>query len=236
MSDEIIIRGEFDDMRLHHFRQLHEASKHGRVRVHLWSDEAMVAAGIEPKFPTGGAKIPPRVDPLRRLGSRHRRAAGRADIQGNCRLRPLPTAEPVPIDPPGKKVLVTGCYDWFHSGHVAFFEECAAMGDLYVGVGSDATIEHLKGKGHPLFPQDQRRYIVSTCRFVKHAFISTGTGWLDAEPELQKIRPQIYAVNEDGDKPAKREYCAAHGIEYRVLKRIPKQGLPARQSTALRGF
>ena len=25
--------------------------------------------------------------------------------------------------PPGKKALVTGCYDWLHSGHVRFFEK-----------------------------------------------------------------------------------------------------------------
>jgi hypothetical protein len=71
---------------------------------------------------------------------------------------------------------------------------------------------------------------------VKLAFINSGDGWLDAEPELKRIRPQIYVVNEDGDKPAKRAYCEANGIEYRVLKRVPKAGLPARQSTALRGF
>ena len=109
-------------------------------------------------------------------------------------------------------------------------------GDLYVGVGSDATIGQLKGAGHPLFPADERRFIVSTCRFVKLAFVSSGSGWLDAEPELKRIRPQIYAVNEDGDKPAKRAYCEANGIEYVVLKRKPKAGLPARQSTTLRGF
>ena len=52
----------------------------------------------------------------------------------------------------------------------------------------------------------------------------------------QQIKPDIYAVNEDGDKPQKREYCHAKGIEYLVLKRVPKAGLPRRQSTSLRGF
>ena len=28
-----------------------------------------------------------------------------------------------------------------HSGHVAFFEEAATHGDLYVGIGSDRTIQ-----------------------------------------------------------------------------------------------
>ena len=46
----------------------------------------------------------------------------------------------------------------------------------------------------------------------------------------------LYAVNEDGDVPVKREYCEQHGIEYVVLKRTPASGLPPRSSTDLRGF
>jgi cytidyltransferase-like protein len=136
----------------------------------------------------------------------------------------------------GKRVIVTGCYDWFHSGHVRFFEEVSAIGDLYVVVGHDANIKLLKGEGHPMFPEQHRRYMVQSVRFVRKALVSTGDGWLDAEPEIERIRPHVYAVNEDGDRPEKRQYCQSHGIEYRVLQRVPKQGLPKRQSTTLRGF
>src|SRR5262245_33043166 len=66
-----------------------------------------------------------------------------------------------------KKVIVTGCYDWFHSGHVRFFEEVSSYGDLYVVVGHDENIRSLKGKGHPLQSQDERRYMVGAVRFVK---------------------------------------------------------------------
>jgi cytidyltransferase-like protein len=137
---------------------------------------------------------------------------------------------------PRKKVIVTGCYDWFHSGHVRFFEEVSELGDLYVVVGHDANIRLLKGEGHPMFNEDQRRYIVGSVRYVTQSLISTGHGWLDAEPEIERLRPDMYAVNEDGDKPEKRDYCQKHGIEYVVLKRLPKPGLPRRQSTNLRGF
>jgi glycerol-3-phosphate cytidylyltransferase-like family protein len=78
--------------------------------------------------------------------------------------------------------------------------------------------------------------MVQSIRFVTEALISTGHGWLDAEPEIQRVKPDIYAVNEDGDKGGKREYCEKHGIEYLVLKRIPAPGLPWRSSTNLRGF
>jgi hypothetical protein len=59
---------------------------------------------------------------------------------------------------------------------------------------------------------------------------------MDAAPEIDKIKPDIYVVNEDGDRPEKREFCERHGLEYVVLKRAPKEGLPQRESTDLRGF
>jgi len=135
-----------------------------------------------------------------------------------------------------KKVLVTGCYDWFHSGHVRFFEETSELGDLYVVVGSDENVRFLKGEGHPLLSEQERRYMVQSIRFVKQALISSGNGWMDAEPEIEQIKPDFYVVNEDGDVPEKREFCQEHGIAYVVLKRVPKAGLTARQSTDLRGF
>lgn len=135
-----------------------------------------------------------------------------------------------------KKVIVTGCYDWLHSGHVRFFEEVSAYGDVYAVVGHDANIRRLKGEGHPLLPQEERRYLVGSIRHVTQALISTGEGWLDAEPEMERIKPDMYAVNEDGDRGGKREFCERHGIEFLVLKRTPAPGLPKRSSTDLRGF
>jgi len=135
-----------------------------------------------------------------------------------------------------KKVIVTGCYDWFHSGHIRFFEEVSELGDLYVVVGHDANIKLLKGEGHPMFCQQERRYMVGAIRYVCQALVSSGNGWLDAEPEIERIRPDIYAVNEDGDRPEKSSFCESHGIQYKVLHRTPKEGLPRRESTHLRGF
>jgi cytidyltransferase-like protein len=148
----------------------------------------------------------------------------------------FPQQSPVSPTANRKKVVVTGCYDWLHSGHVRFFEQVSQYGDLYAIVGHDANIRLLKGQGHPLLPQAQRRYMVGSIRHVTQALVSSGNGWLDAEPEIQKIQPDIYAVNEDGDKGGKREFCARMSIEYLVLQRIPAPGLPPRSSTDLRGF
>lgn len=153
-------------------------------------------------------------------------------------LQAFPDSDPVVERAPSKakKVLITGCFDWFHSGHVRFLEEVSEYGELYAVVGNDKNIEFLKGKGHPLFPQEERRFVLQSVRYVKQALISSGMGWLDAEPEIRRIEPDIYAVNEDGDKPEKAEFCKRHGLEYLVLKRLPKQGLARRESTKLRGF
>jgi cytidyltransferase-like protein len=151
-------------------------------------------------------------------------------------LQDFPEPPPMPSSPGRKKVVVTGCFDWFHSGHVRFAEEASTYGDLYVCLGSDANIRLMKGKGHPLFSEAERRYVIGSVKFIKQALINTGSGWLDADPEIRRLKPDFYVVNEDGDKGGKREYCGQLGIEYVVLRRRPAPGLPRRTSTELRGY
>jgi cytidyltransferase-like protein len=135
-----------------------------------------------------------------------------------------------------RRVVVSGCFDWLHSGHIEFFRDAASLGDLYVVVGSDRNVRWLKGEGHPLQRQEERAYMVHAVRSVHRALISTGEGWMDAEPEIASISPDLYVVNEDGDQPEKRDFCRARGLEYVVLRRRPHRGLPRRTSTDLRGF
>ncbi len=135
-----------------------------------------------------------------------------------------------------RKILVTGCYDLFHTGHVRFFEEVSSYGQLYVVIGSDRNVRLLKGDDRPLYNEMERLFIIDAVKFVRKVLISTGSGWMDAEPEIKVLKPDIYAVNEDGDKPEKRDFCEKHDLQYLILKRTPREGLPARSSTDLRGF
>jgi cytidyltransferase-like protein len=132
-----------------------------------------------------------------------------------------------------KKVFVSGCYDMLHSGHVAFFEEAAAYGDLYVGIGSDRTINELKAR-KTVNTDQERLYMVSALKTVKQAWINSGSGILDFESEIRELQPDIFFVNTDGHNPAKEQLCKELGIEYVVSKRIPHGNLPARSTTALR--
>ena len=130
----------------------------------------------------------------------------------------------------GRKVFVSGCYDLLHSGHVEFFRQAAQYGDLYVGIGSDATI--LKYKNHKtVYPEQERLFMVQSIRYVKDAFINKGSGVMDFVPTVEMLKPDRFVVNADGASDEKRRFCEERGIEYIVLERTPAEGLEARSST-----
>lgn len=132
-----------------------------------------------------------------------------------------------------KKVFVSGCFDMLHSGHVAFLQEAAQYGELYVGIGSDDTVYNLKGR-YPINNQNERRYLINALGCVKECIINSGSGIMDFLNEVNEIKPDIFIVNEDGNSPAKDDLCKKLQIEFKVLKRIPHENLPVRSTTSLR--
>lgn len=132
-----------------------------------------------------------------------------------------------------KKVFVSGCYDLLHSGHIEFFRQAAQYGDLYVGIGSDATI--LQYKNHrTLYPEQERLFMVQSIKYVKEAYINKGTGVMDFVPTIEMLKPDRFVVNADGSSEEKRRFCEERNIEYIVLERTPAKGLNARSSTDIK--
>jgi cytidyltransferase-like protein len=130
-----------------------------------------------------------------------------------------------------KKVMVSGCYDLLHAGHVAFFKTAASFGELHVFVGQDENVRSLKGKA-PYFSQEERKYMVGAVRYVEKAYIASGSGMLDFEPDMKVLKPDVFVVNSDGYTPDKKRICEDNGVELVVLERIPEEGLPARSSSS----
>ena len=132
-----------------------------------------------------------------------------------------------------KKVFVSGCYDLLHSGHIEFFRQAAQYGDLYVGIGSDATI--LQYKNHrTLYPEQERLFMVQSIKYVKEAYINKGTGVMDFVPTVEMLKPDRFVVNADGSSEEKRRFCEERNIVYIVLERTPAKGLKARSSTDIK--
>src|SRR6056297_3570919 len=69
-----------------------------------------------------------------------------------------------------KRVLVTGCFDILHPGHIFFFKEAAKMGEVYVIVARDSTITKFK-KQPPIIPEKQRLEVVKAIRWVEKAVL-----------------------------------------------------------------
>lgn len=132
-----------------------------------------------------------------------------------------------------KTVLVTGCFDLLHSGHIAFLEEASRHGELTVGIGSDENVKNLKGR-YPVFTELERKYMLEALRCVRRCVVNSGWGILDFVGDLDSIRPDILFVNEDGNTPEKQKLCQQRGIEYIVSRRVPHATLPVRSTTSLR--
>lgn len=129
-----------------------------------------------------------------------------------------------------KTVMVSGCYDLLHAGHIAFFKTAAQYGKLHVFLGRDENLKLLKGKA-PYFNQDERKYMVQAVRYVEKAYIASGMGILDFADDMRRLKPDYFVVNSDGFTPGKKQLCDELGVELIVLERIPEEGLPARSSS-----
>ena len=100
-----------------------------------------------------------------------------------------------------KIVLVGGCFDIFHYGHLQFLKKARAYGDfLIVALESDEFIKKKK-KREPIHNQKQRAKILSAFSFVDLIvllpYFSKEESYFDL---VKKVRPKIIAVTKGDPK------------------------------------
>lgn len=96
-------------------------------------------------------------------------------------------------------VLVGGCFDILHVGHVKFLREAKASGSfLFLLLESDETVAKLKGKNRPYFPQKDRAEVLSSIKYVDYIVLMPPKKQ-DAlyENLISQIKPNIIAVTEN---------------------------------------
>ena len=120
--------------------------------------------------------------------------------------------------PKRKIVLATGVFDLLHLGHLRFLRESKRKGGpeskLVVVVARDKTVRRRKGRG-PIYPEDQRRELVSALRVVDQAIL--GHEEFDLLGILDEVKPDIVCVGYDQEE-----------IGGAVSDLIKKQRLPIR--------
>lgn len=120
-------------------------------------------------------------------------------------------------------VLVGGCFDILHVGHVKFLDLAKRYGDvLMVLLESDEKVRSLKGKNRPLFTVAERAKVLSALVPVDYVVILQLTkNDNDYEKIIKKIRPKVIAVTEqDPHLTKKRDHAASVSAKLVVVPHI----------------
>lgn len=101
----------------------------------------------------------------------------------------------------GKIVLVGGCFDVLHPGHIVFLQKAKEAGRyLVILLESDGKIKKLKGESRPVHNQEERALILSAISAVDFVVllpdIESDT---DYDVVVSLIKPDIIATT-FGDK------------------------------------
>lgn len=98
-------------------------------------------------------------------------------------------------------VLVGGCFDVLHPGHLIFLQKAKKWGDvLVVLLENDQRVKDLKGVNRPVHHQKQRALILSALRFVDYVIMLPFTEKAEEYDRIiKKIKPDIVAVT-SGDQ------------------------------------
>lgn len=93
-----------------------------------------------------------------------------------------------------KTVVTYGTFDLFHVGHVKLLARLHELGDrLVVGCSTDA-FNKIKNK-RTVYPYEQRKAILESCRFVDKVFPESN--WEQKRNDLTREGADIFAMGDD---------------------------------------
>lgn len=119
-------------------------------------------------------------------------------------------------------VLVGGCFDVLHVGHVKFLKKAKSFGDyLIVLLESDVNIKKLKGPTRPFHNQKERKEVLKSLRFVDEIIVLPDVITNKTYDDLiKKIKPNIIAITK-GDPIADKKLIQAKsvGAKLKIVKK-----------------
>lgn len=123
-----------------------------------------------------------------------------------------------------KIVLIGGCFDLFHFGHLTFLRKAKKKGDfLIVALESDEFIKKYK-KRDPIHLQEQRAEILASINYVdlvvKLPLLKSDKEYFNL---VRMIKPSVIAVTE-GDKQLenKKKQAKLVGAKIKVVSSLVK--------------
>ena len=120
-------------------------------------------------------------------------------------------------------VLVTGCFDVIHWGHIDYFRFAKQQGDiLIVGLDNDESIAMNKGNNRPLFSFEKRAKVLEELMSIDYIFEIKEKVIFNSEDAdnmliniLKKIQPDKLVCNKNADTSfnRKKKICDLFDIE-----------------------
>lgn len=123
-----------------------------------------------------------------------------------------------------KVVLVGGCFDILHYGHIYFLKKAKKLGNyLVVALESDENTRKLKGPKRPIHTQKQRAEILKSLRFIdKVISLPPLPDYLSL---VKKVKVDVIAATQ-GDPLIKNKEKLANLVGAKVVV-IPKIKTPS---------
>lgn len=117
----------------------------------------------------------------------------------------------------GRKVLVGGCFDILHIGHIRYLTQAKSRGDfLIVALESDEYIKEIKGRS-PIHDQGQRAVVLSALAVVDIVILlprlRTYKDYLNL---VQLIKPEIIAITQ-GDPQIENKAKQSRQVGAKVI-------------------
>lgn len=134
------------------------------------------------------------------------------------------------------RVLVSGCYDILHAGHIQFFREAKALGSHLTVCFASAEVLWLHKQRRSSLPDEHKRAVIAALEMVDEVIVTHGIEeGLDFKEDFLRLRPDVLAVtDDDGYGALKRELCARVGTRYVVLPKTPPKFSPISTSEIVR--
>lgn len=124
----------------------------------------------------------------------------------------------------GKRiVLVGGCFDILHMGHIEFLEKAKEKGDiLIVLLESDKGVKKLKGVKRPFHSQMNRAKILSFISLINYVVLLPYLQTDEYDEIITKIKPDIIATTKGDENRIHKERQAkkVNGLVFDVIERI----------------
>lgn len=118
-----------------------------------------------------------------------------------------------------KTILVGGCFDILHYGHVYFLKKAKELGNyLVVALESDENTKKLKGSNRPIHTQKQRAEILRSLKFVDKVIPLSPIP--DYELLTKRVKPDIIACDREDNLLKNKKLYESLGAKIVVIPKI----------------